>query len=104
MEGKQSLRRLGIRDAQEPSGATDADSSEGCIVEMCFWRGTIDLAEPKALIECGLLLYYEGIKRRSEGEERLVSEQGDERAKQTHFLEAGTGGDRTPAEGSGSTL
>ena len=81
MEGKQGLRRLGIWDAQEPSGATDADPSESCIIEMYFRRRTINLAGLKALVECSLLLYYEGIKRRSEGEERLVSEQDDERAK-----------------------
>jgi hypothetical protein len=88
MEGKLGLRRLGIRDAQEPSRATYADPSEGCIIKMCFWRGTTDVAEPTGHIVCNLLLYYEGIKRRGEGEERLVGEQNNERAKYTHFLEA----------------
>ena len=81
LEGKQGLRRLGIRDAQEPSGPTDADPSEGCIVKMYFRRGIINLAEPNALVECSLLLYYEGIECRSESEERLVGEQDDERTK-----------------------
>ena len=56
MEGKQSLRRLGIRDAQEPSRATYADPSESCIIKMCFWRGTTDVAEPSAQVGCSLLL------------------------------------------------
>jgi hypothetical protein len=81
MKGKLSLRRLGKRDAQEPSRATYADPSEGCIIEMCFRRGTTDLAESNAHIGCNLLLYYEGFKRRSEGEERLAGEQDNERAK-----------------------
>jgi len=81
MEGKLSLRRLGKRDAQEPSRATYADPSEGCIIKMCFWKGTTDIAEPTAHVGCNLLLYYEGFKRRSEGEERLVGEQDNERAK-----------------------
>jgi hypothetical protein len=81
MEGKLGLRRLGIRDAQEPSRATYADPSEGCIIKMCFRRGTTDVAEPSDRIGCNLLLYNEGFKRRSEGEERLVGEQDNERAK-----------------------
>jgi hypothetical protein len=81
MEGKLGLRRLGIRYAQEPSRATYADPSEGCIIKMCFWRGTTDVAEHTAHIRCNLLLYYEGFERRSEGEERLVGEQDNERAK-----------------------
>jgi hypothetical protein len=81
MEGKLGLRRLGIRDAQEPSRATYADPSEGCIIKMCFWRIATDVAEPTAHIGCSLLLYYEGFKCRSEGEERLVGEQDNERTK-----------------------
>jgi hypothetical protein len=73
--------RLGIRDAQEPSRATYADPSEGCIIKMCFWRIATDVAEPTAHIGCSLLLYYEGFKCRSEGEERLVGEQDNERTK-----------------------
>lgn len=56
MGGKVSLRRLGIRDAQEPSRATYADPSEGCIIKMCFWRGTTDVAEPSAHVRCNVLL------------------------------------------------
>ena len=82
MEHKLGLRRLGIRDAQEPIRATYADPSEGCIIKPYFWGGTTDVAEPTV---CSLLLYYEGFKRRSEGEECLVSEQDNERAKYTHF-------------------
>jgi hypothetical protein len=81
MEDKLGLRRLGIRDTQEPSRATYADPSEGCILKMCFWKGTTDVAELTAHIGCNLLLYCEGFKRRSEGEERLVGEQDNERAK-----------------------
>jgi hypothetical protein len=81
MEGKLGSRRLGIRDAQEPSRATYADPSEGCIIKLCFWRDATDVAELSAHIGCNLLLYYEGFKRRGEGEERLVDEQDDERAK-----------------------
>jgi hypothetical protein len=74
MEGKLGLRRLGKRNAQEPSRATYANPGEGCIIKMCFWRGTTDVAEPNAHIGCNLLLYYEGFERRGEGEERLVGE------------------------------
>jgi hypothetical protein len=81
MEGKLGLRGFGIRDAQEPSRAAYADPSEGCIIKMDFWRGTTDVAKPTAHIGCNLLLYYEGVKRRSEGEKRLVGEQDNERAK-----------------------
>src|ERR1700755_1110373 len=81
MEGKLSLRRLGIRDAQEPSRATYADPSEGCIIKVCFWKGTTDVAErTTAHIGCNLLLYREGLKCRGEGEERLIGEQDNERA------------------------
>jgi hypothetical protein len=73
--------RLGIRDAQEPSRATYADPSESCIIKLYFWRDATDVAELSAHIGCNLLLYYEGFKRRGEGEERLVDEQDDERAK-----------------------
>jgi len=75
------LRRICIRDTLESSRATYADPSEGCIIKMYFWTGTADVAEPNALIGCSLLLYHEGVKRRSEGEERLVGEQDNERAK-----------------------
>jgi hypothetical protein len=81
IEGKRGLRRLGIRDAQEPSRTTYADPSEGCIIKMCFWKGTADLAERTAHIGCDLLLYCEGFKFRGEGEERPVGEQDNERAK-----------------------
>lgn len=83
MEGILGLRRLGIRYAQEPGRAAYADPSECCIVKMGFWRGTADAAKPKPTAHIGrnLLLYYEGIKRGSEGDERLVGEQDDERAK-----------------------
>ena len=84
MEGKLGLRGLGKRDAQEPSRAAYADPSEGCIIKMGFWRGTTDVAKPTAHIGCNLLrllLYYEGSKRRSEGEELVVGEQDNERAK-----------------------
>jgi hypothetical protein len=73
--------RLGKRDAQEAGCATYADPSEGCIIKMCFWRVATDVAEPNAHIGCNLLLYHEGFKRRREGEERLVGEQDNERAK-----------------------
>ncbi len=83
MEGKLGLRGLGIRNAQEPSRATYADPSEGCIIKMGFRRGTADVAKPTAHrdIGCNLFLYYEGFKRRSEGEKRLVGEQDNEWAK-----------------------
>jgi hypothetical protein len=81
MEGKLGLRGLGIRDSQEPSRAAYADPSEGCIIKMSFWRGTADVAKPTAHIGRDLFLYYEGFKRRSEGEKRLVGEQDNERAK-----------------------
>jgi hypothetical protein len=86
MESKLGLRGLSIRDAQEPSRAAYADPSEGCIIQMGFWRGVTDATEPTAQIGCNLLLYHEGFgKCRSEGEpeERLVGEQdtGNERAK-----------------------
>jgi hypothetical protein len=81
LEGKLGLRWLGKRDAQEPSRTTYTDPNEGCIIKMCFWMGTTDGAEPTALIKCSLLLYYEGFKRRSEGEECLVGKQDNERAK-----------------------
>ncbi len=56
MDDKPSLRRLGIRDAQEPSRATNADPSEDCIVKMCFGRGITDVAKPTAHIVYSLLL------------------------------------------------
>lgn len=80
MESK-SLRGFGIWDAQEPSRATYADPSEGCVIEMGFWRGTADVTEPTAQIGCNLLLCNEGFKRRSDGEERLAGEQDNERAR-----------------------
>jgi hypothetical protein len=99
LEGKLGLRRLGKRDTQEPSRATNTDPGEGCIIKMGFWRGTTDAAESTGLVGCSLFLYYEGFKRRSEGEERLVGEQDHERAKYVHFLEAETPGVSEPHQG-----
>jgi hypothetical protein len=78
-------RRLGIRDAQEPSRAIFADPSEGCIIKMYFWRGTADVAEPIYRIWYDLLLYYKRFNRPSEGEERLVGEQGKDRENYAHL-------------------
>ncbi len=50
-------------------------------------------------IGCGLLLYHKGFMRPSEGEECLVGEQDNERAKKAHFLEAVAQGDRTLVQG-----
>jgi len=84
MDDKLSLRGFGIRDTQEPSRATFADPSEGCIIKMCFWRGTADVAEPIYHIGYGLLLYCKRFNL-SEGEERLVSEQDKDRVNYAHL-------------------
>ena len=85
IDGILGLRRLGIRDAQEPSRATFADPSEGCIIKMYFWRGTAYVAEPIYHIGYGLLLHYKRFIRRGEGEERLVGEQDKDRENYAHL-------------------